>query len=475
MNHVDNLSLASVIGKLHPLPSPRGAALELLRLSRVENASVGDIAHVVQADPVLASKLIHAANSAAHGAAPQIASIGTAVMRLGFSATRQISLGFSLVSGYRQGACKHFDYKEFWTDSLVRGLAAQAIAERLGTGDPQEALACGLLAEIGRLALATAQTAAYGELLAEHGMRGMQLRSAERDRFGIDHGALGCAMLGMWSMPNRLAVSINGYFAPPVNADGVDRQVRRLSWTLVLAEMVVRAAAVPDGKQDAWMHLAIDAAARLDADTDMLDAVTKEVAMQVQSWAPLLDLPVPELGSPDFPGYAQNRAAWLEERTGLRILLVEDDESDRELSKITLEKDGHHVRVAADGQEALESIADFPPQVVITDIDMPCMDGINFCRTLRESRLGSQIYVIVLTGRERHEDLVECIHAGANDFVAKSAEPVVLLARVQAAARTVRSNDDLKRSLDAALNLAGELAVERSRGKFNLAATPGAP
>ena len=61
MNLVDDLSLASVIGKLHPLPSPRGAALELLRLSQVENSSVGDIAHVVQADPVLAGKLIHAA------------------------------------------------------------------------------------------------------------------------------------------------------------------------------------------------------------------------------------------------------------------------------------------------------------------------------------------------------------------------------------------------------------------------------
>ena len=458
MNLVDDLSLASVIGKLHSLPSPRGAALELLRLSQVENSSVGDIAHVVQADPVLAGKLIHAANSVARGTAPKIASIGTAVMRLGFTATRQISLGFSLVGEYRQGACKHFDYKEFWTASLVRGLAARAIAERLGTSDPQEALACGLLAEIGRLALATAQTAAYSELLAEHGKQGMRLRAAERNRFGIDHGALGCAMLGMWNMPSRLAASIDGYFAPPIHADGMDRQIRRMSWTLVLAETVVR-----------------DAAARLDVDTGVLDAVTKEVAAQVLSWAPLLDLPVPELSPPDFPGYVQNRAAVQEDRIGLHILLVEDDESDRELSKIALKKDGHHVRVAADGQEALESIADFPPQVVITDIDMPRLNGLDFCRALRASGLGKHMQIIVLTGRERYEDLVECIHAGANDFVAKSAEPMMLLARVQAAAHTVRSNGDLMRSIDVARNLAIELAVERGKAKFNLATTSGVP
>lgn len=468
MNHVDELSLAGVIGKLHPLPSPRGAALEILRLSRIPNSSVGNIALVAQADPVLASRLIHVANSVARGTAPQIASVHTAVLLLGFTATLQIALGFSLVSEYRQGACQHFDYKEFWTTSLVRGLAAQAITTRLGTGDPQEALACGLLTEIGRLALATAQTAAYGELLAEHGQRGSRLRSVERNRFGIDHGMLGCAMLSMWNMPNRLAASIDGYFSPPITADGVDRQVRRMSWTLVLADMVARAATAPDGQRNAWTHLAIDAATRLDANTDMLDAVAKEVAIQVPSWAPLLDLPAPEFRSLDFPGYAQNRATVQEDRTGLHILLVEDNELDRELGKIILQGEGHHVRVAENGQEALESIAAFPPQVVITDIDMPRMDGLALCSTLHASRLGASMYIIVLTGREQHEDLVECIHAGANDFVTKSAEPTVLLARVQAAAHTVQSWDGLMQSIDVSHNLAIELAVERSKEKFNL-------
>ncbi len=463
MNHADTLSLASVIGQLHPLPSPRGAALELLRLSRIENASVGDIAHVVQADPVLACKLIHAANSAARGGASQIASVSAAVMQLGFTATRQISLGFSLVNEYRQGACQHFDYKDFWTASLVRGLAAQAIAQRLGTGDPQEALACGLLTDIGRLALATSRKAAYSALLAEYGKRGARLRAAERECFGIDHGALGSAMLSIWNMPRRMSAAIEGYFLPPINANGVDRHIRRMSWTLVLAEAVVHASAAPDGQQDAWMHLAIDAAAHLDADADLLDAVTKEVALQVPSWAPLLDLPAPQLSSPDFPGYVQSNSVMNEDRIRLHILLVEDNESDRALNKMTLEKDGHYVRVAADGEEALEAIAEFQPQVVITDIDMPQMNGLDFCRTLRASRLGAHMFIIVFTGREKHEDLVECIHAGANDFVAKSANPMALLARVQAAARTVRSNDELMQSADVARNLATVLAVERGK------------
>jgi two-component system cell cycle response regulator len=475
MNHVDELSLAGVIGKLHPLPSPRGAALEMLRLSQAENTSVREIAHVAQADPALAARLIHAANNVARGSAPQTASVGAAVLRLGLTASRQIALGFSLVNEHRQGACKQFHYKEFWTASLLRGLAAQAIAERLGTGDPQEALACGLLAEIGRLALATARPAAYGELLAEHGSQGVKLRSAEHDRFGIDHGTLGCALLGMWNTPTRLVAPIDGYFAPPIYVDGVNRQVRRMTWTLVLAEAVARAATAPQGRQDAWTHLAIDAATNLDADTDVLDAVAREIAVQLPSWAPLLDLPVPEFSPPDFPGYAQKGTAARESGTGLRILLVEDDESERVLCQIALEKEGHRVRLAADGEEALQEITAHPPQVVITDIDMPRLNGLALCSMLRASTLWTPLYVIVLTGRERHEDLVECIHAGANDFVAKSAEPSVLLARLQAAAHSVRSSEDLMQSADTARNLATELAIERSKSKFNIRSAPGTP
>lgn len=463
MSRAGDLNLAGTIGDLHRLPSPRGAVLQLLRLAGDDKASAGEVARVAQADPVLAARLIHAANSAARGAAPRIGSIQAAVMRLGFTATRQIALGFSLVSDYRRGGCARFDYQAFWTGALLRGLAARALAARLGTGDPQEALACGLLAEIGRLALATAQPAAYGELLAAHGQHGARLRSAERERFGIDHGALGAALLERWTMPAGLVASVEGYFAPPVTADGPDRAGRRIAWTLVLAEAVARAAAAPAGERGAWTHLALEGAARLDADAEMLEEVAGEVAREALSWAPLLELPVPAMDAPDFAGYADTGSAETDDRAGLRILLVDDDESDRLLGQRALEKAGHQVRLAADGHEALASIAAAPPQLVIADLDMPRMDGFDFCRRLRESRLGECIYVIALTGRERHEDLVECIHAGANDFVAKSPAPEALLARVRAAARTVRCGEALQNELYVVQEFATGLAIERRR------------
>lgn len=455
-----SLALAEAISRLHRLPSPRGAALEMLRLSGDDNASANEVARVAQADPGLAARLIDAANGAATGAASRVGSIRAAVIRLGFSATRQIALGFSLVSGYRRGACGRFDYQAFWTGSLLRGLAARAIAARLGTGDPHEALACALLAEIGRLALATAQPAAYGELLAVHGQGGASLRAAERERFGIDHGALGIALLGRWRMPAGLVASVEGYFAPPIHADGPDRQARRMAWTLLLAETVARAAAAPARERGAWMHLALEGGARLGADASMLEEVASEVAHEAQFWAPLLELPVPALGSPGFPDYADGAGEGAEGKAGLRILLVDDDESDRLLAQRALQKAGHRVELAADGHEALASITAAPSQLVITDIDMPRMNGLELCRRLRESALGACLYVIALTGRERHEDLVACIDAGANDFVAKSSAPEVLLARVRAAARTVRCSEALHDEMHAIREFATGLAID---------------
>lgn len=463
MSRAGDLALAGAIGELHRLPSPRGAALALLHLSLDEHASAGDVARVAQADPALAGRLIHAANSAAQGDAPRIGSIMPAVLRLGFTATRQIALGFSLVNDYRRGACERFDYESYWTGSLLRGLAARMVAARLGSGDPQEALACGLLAEIGRLALATAQPAAYGELLAAHGQRGARLRTAERERFGIDHAALGSAMLVRWTLPPGLAAAVDGYYAPPVDADGPDRSFRRMAWTLVLAETVARAAAAPAGEREAWKHLALDGAARLGADAALLEEVAGELAREALSWAPLLELPVPELGAPDFPGYADVGSLGPEDDAGLSILVVDDDESDRMLTGWALEKAGHRVRLAAGGQEALAALTGAAPQLVVTDIDMPRMNGLELCRTLRESRLGAGLYVIAQSGRERHEDLVDCIHAGANDFVAKSAAANVLLARVRAAARTVRSSQALHDEMNAVRELATGLAIDRRR------------
>jgi HD-like signal output (HDOD) protein/CheY-like chemotaxis protein len=459
MSCLSQRALAQAFADFNRLPSPRGAALELLRLVATERASIGEVARVAQTDPVLTGRLIRAANGAAMAAGEPVGTIAAAVLRLGFAATCQIALGFSLVNEYRKGRCEGFDYEGYWTGSLLRGLAARALAARLGTGDPQEALACGLLAEVGRLGLATAKPAAYTELLATCGQRGRRLREAERARFGLDHGSLGAMMLAHWRLPARQIGAVQGYFDLPLDAEGPDRALRRLAWTLALADAVVEAVSAPRNERNAWRRLALEAATRLGAQPPLLEEAAAELAREAAEWGPLLELPAPALEAADFPGYVAATAGGAVAGAPLHVLLVENNESDRLLLRRALARAGHRVREAADGEEALARIAEAPPQVLLTDLDMPRLDGFELCRTLRRSELGSELYVIALTGRERHEDMIEAIRAGVNDFIAKSDTFERLLVRIAAAARLIGSRERAREERSRLLELAADLAL----------------
>ena len=124
------------------LPSPKGVALAVMELCRSETATLDDVARVLMADPALSGRLIRQANAAAMAGRP-VVSIGEAVRRLGLGPVKQLSLGFSLVDQYGDGACEAFDYQAFWSHSLLAGLAMQSLARSNGVGCAWPSGACG--------------------------------------------------------------------------------------------------------------------------------------------------------------------------------------------------------------------------------------------------------------------------------------------------------------------------------------------
>lgn len=427
-------ALADVISTLHELPSPRGVALELMRLVRREDASVTDVARIVQADPALTGRLIHAANRINAGRRTGL--LREAVLQLGFSATRQIALGFSLVNDYRTGRCVAFDYPAFWSGSLLRGVASQAIAARVQGVDPQEAFVCGLLAHVGRLALATAHPQAYAGLLERESGGGARLRRAERERFATDHAELGVALLERWNFPENPVRTVREFHAIMARADGYGAVDCRPAWMMVLADALAQESA--PGAPPAWRQVVLDVAARLGLDADALNALVADVVREMAEWAPLLELPVPAVAAADYREYASPGPDAANQGPPLIIVLVDDNADDRYLASYALQRAGHHVHAVSSGEEALEIITSVLPQMVITDWEMPGMNGIDLCRALRATRMGDDLHLILYTGRGRDRDLVAGIEAGADDFMVKSASSDILLARVGAGARASR-------------------------------------
>ena len=120
-----------------------------------------------------------------------------------------------------------------------------------------------------------------------------------------------------------------------------------------------------------------------------------------------------------------------ESATG-RVLVVEDDEAIADVLRRTLRQDGYDVRSAGDGPEALSVADEFVPDLVILDLGLPGLDGIEVCRRLRES---SDVPILILTARSELDDRVVGLDSGADDYIVKPFERQELLARMRALLR----------------------------------------
>jgi DNA-binding response OmpR family regulator len=115
-----------------------------------------------------------------------------------------------------------------------------------------------------------------------------------------------------------------------------------------------------------------------------------------------------------------------------RVLVVEDDEEIAGVLRRTLRGEGHEVRSAADGVEALRVAEEFMPDLVVLDLGLPKLDGVEVCRRLRAE---SDVPILILTARIETGDRVEGLDSGADDYLVKPFERQELLARMRALLR----------------------------------------
>jgi len=119
------------------------------------------------------------------------------------------------------------------------------------------------------------------------------------------------------------------------------------------------------------------------------------------------------------------------------VLIVDDDTAMLRLTSKWLERAGYTVRVAADGHEALAAIGRKCPDFLITDWEMPQLDGLELCRKLREMSLPHYVYVIFLTVKKDVAEMIAGLENGADDFLAKPISEGELLARMQSSSRVL--------------------------------------
>lgn len=143
----------------------------------------------------------------------------------------------------------------------------------------------------------------------------------------------------------------------------------------------------------------------------------------------------------------------------IKILLVDDEEDILELLQYNLEKADFKVLKAANGEEALEIAKKEEPEMILLDIMMPRMDGVETCRRLRAMPGGDRPFIIFLTARAEEYSEIAGLESGADDYVTKPIKPRLLLARLQAIIRRGRQStptEDVSTTLKV-----GELEINR--------------
>jgi diguanylate cyclase (GGDEF)-like protein len=130
----------------------------------------------------------------------------------------------------------------------------------------------------------------------------------------------------------------------------------------------------------------------------------------------------------------------------VRVLVVDDDFGSRMVAEATVQALGHTCLTAEDGDQAWRSIRESAPDVVVSDRAMPGMDGLELCRRIRAMSADSYIYIVLVTSLSNPVDVLEGMHAGADDYIGKPLHPFDLETRLLAARRVTELHAELART-----------------------------
>jgi DNA-binding response OmpR family regulator len=145
------------------------------------------------------------------------------------------------------------------------------------------------------------------------------------------------------------------------------------------------------------------------------------------------------------------------------VLLVEDEENLASLVEAYLAQEGYHVVSVGSGAAALQALEQEPVRLVVLDLTLPDMDGLDVCRQIRTR---SSVPVVMLTARDEEPDRIAGLDVGADDYIGKPFSPRELVARMKAVLRRVEPN------LDETLLVLGDIVLRRGAREVGVAGEP---
>jgi diguanylate cyclase (GGDEF)-like protein len=262
-----------------------------VRVCSDPDGDVGELADVLARDPILAGQVLRVANSAFYYRGSEVTSLHRAAMVIGMRALKVVALGFTLSSEMPQkGVAAGLDLKVYWHRSVLNAVIARALARPVDQPVAEEAFLCGLLSEIGKLALTHAAPDAYGAVVAESG--GWPSDELERERLGFVSGEAAELLLRGWGVPEMLVLgAAYASRSEQVSADGPD-EARRIARIVGLAQLGT-AVLFDDDKAAALVRFINEADLRFGLKQEAVEALLASIQEDTGEAAQMLSLDVP--------------------------------------------------------------------------------------------------------------------------------------------------------------------------------------
>jgi len=180
---------------------------------------------------------------------------------------------------------------------------------------------------------------------------------------------------------------------------------------------------------------------------DEFTSLFDKVISRWQEWSLLFQIPAQDCSSyAKIKSIGEDQKPAGENKESFCILIVDDDIMSLHALEVLLANSTDNILCAENGDDALRLAIQFQPDLVITDWQMPGMNGIELCKTLRKTEFAKHLYIIMLTANEDDDELVQAFEAGADDYVVKPFNPKVLKARIRGGKRLVKYQETMNRN-----------------------------
>ncbi|GIV03047.1 MAG: phosphohydrolase [Fimbriimonadales bacterium] len=207
-----------VLETLQRLPAMSAPVLKVIQLAGDPDASAEELADSIRSEPTLTADVLRVANSAYYGVPGQVTTVRTGVILLGMATIRSLAMMAAAHTWLDQPELHGRRGRELWDHLLTTALYASELARRYAPAFQEEAFCCGLLHDLGKIALLTALGKQYDNTLAAAAQRRMPDVAAERMAFGFDHEAIGLALARKWKLPEMLC-DVIGFHHDPRHAE----------------------------------------------------------------------------------------------------------------------------------------------------------------------------------------------------------------------------------------------------------------